>query len=204
MLLRIHELFVWLKEYTKDFVLVFVLGEVTNFWAALKTEINWMWVAHLIGLLMSALFVKVIAKILARWISEHIEEMSDLDFMHEFKATWETFEKLKSIDVHGKMYRPNYSYIIYDRNKLKVLSKFMWIKTSETFEVVIDTNTVALKNISGKYDSELVYEFNGTHIIAHWMAKPKGLRRAITLLFKSQAMKLTIEDFQNFVDAKQK
>lgn len=185
-----------LKDIGKNFILLFGMSFLTNFWVSLKNEFSIMWLAHIVALLLAA----IIVKILARWIGEHIEEMSDIEFMHVFTCDRKVHDLLKDPHAHGLMYRANKDYIVYDTNKLKVFSKFMLMKTTETFEVIVSENVVKLKNISGKYESEVVYEYANGLIIAHWIAKPKGLRRAITLFFAGIGKRYIIEDFQKFVD----
>lgn len=192
----IHTALISIKQYTLDLCLVLGVSFFTNFWHAIESELNIVLVAHIIVLLIVSVFVRIVG----RWIGEHIEEMSDVEFMERFICDRPVFELLKIPATHGTMYRPNVSYIVYDRNKLKVHSKFMGIKTIETFEVQDKGDTVILKNISGKYESSVTYEYDGSAIVVNWVAKPKGLRRAITLLLYKVAKRTTIEDFQKFVD----
>lgn len=184
------------KQYFLDVGLVIGVSLITNFWHAISDELNLVLVAHTIVLLV----VSVLVRILGRWIGEHIDEMSDLDFMESFVCDRSTFELLKNIDVHGRMYKPNIDHMVYDRNKIKIYSKFFGIKTVETFELIVSMDSVVLKNISGKYESSVTYEYEGSAIIAHWIAKPKGLRRALGLFFSNAAMRNMKADVQKFVN----
>lgn len=194
----IHTAFVATKQYFLDLGLVLGVSFLTNFWHALSDEFNILMVAHAIVLLIVAIFVKVVG----RWIGEQIDDLSDIEFMHRFPCDRSKFDLLKNIHTHGLLYTPNIAYIPYDGNKIKISSKVLWIKTIETFELQDKGDTVVLKNISGKYESSVTYEWYGDGIAAHWIAKPKGLRRAFSLLFAKKAERDIIKDFQSFVDKK--
>lgn len=192
----IHTAIIQIKQYALDLGLVLGVSFVTNFWHAISEELNITLVAHVIVLLIVAVFVKIVG----RWIGEQIDDLSDIEFMRRFPCERPVFELLKKPGTHGLMYRPNIGYLPYDGNKIKIISKVFGIKTTETFEVIVKEDSVVLKNISGKYESSVTYEYDGTAIIGHWLAKPKGLRRAIALLFASKVEKDIVQDFQNYVN----
>ncbi len=183
------------KQYFIDFGLVLGVSFVTNFWHAISDELNIVLVAHIIVLLI----VSVLVRIVGRWIGEHIDELSDVEFMERFPCDRETFRLLAITETHGSMYRQNKSHLV-EGNTIKINSHFMGMETIETFEVIDKGDIIVLKNVSGKYESSATYEYDGTGIVAHWVAKPKGLRRAISLFLYSLAKKTIVEDFQKFVD----
>lgn len=192
----LHATFIHIKHYFLDLGLVLGVSVFTNFWHAISDELNIVLVAHSIVLLI----VSVLLKIVVRWIGEEIEVLSDIDYMRNFECERNVFELLKQPETHGKMYKENKDSMVFDHNKIKICSNFMGIKTVEIFEVQDKGDTVVLKNISGKYESSVTYEFEGSGIIAHWVAKPKGLRRAIGLLFSNLVIKNLVKDFQSFID----
>lgn len=192
------EFTIFFKQYLLDFGVVLGLSFFSKFWYALSNEFSVVLVAHIFVLILIAIFVRLVG----RWIGEEIDMFSDVEFMEYFVCDRSVFEKLKDPHTHGGLYRQNYSWIIYDKDKLKVLSKFMWIKTTETFQVIDKGDTVVLKNISGKYESYVTYEYDGFGIVGHWVAKPKGIRRAMALLLVGVAKKSVIEDFKKFISIK--
>ncbi len=183
------------KQFILDFGIVLGLSFFSKFWYALSNEFSVVLVAHIFVLILIAIFVRLVG----RWIGEEIDMFSDVEFMAYFPCERSVFERLKDPEVHGTLYRQNKSHQVYDKDKLKVYSKFMWIKTVETFQVIDKGDTVVLQNISGKYESYVTYKYNGFGIVGHWVAKPKGIRRAIALLLVGVAKKSVIEDFKKFI-----
>ncbi len=183
-------------SYSYDLLVLLGLSFFSKFWYALTNEFSVVLVAHIFVLCVVAIFVRLVG----RWIGEEIDSFSDVEFMARFECDREVFERLKDPNTHGKMYRQNYDYFIFDQTKLKVFSKFMGIKTVETFQVIDKGDTVVLKNISGKYESYVTYEYDGSGIVGHWVAKPKGIRRAMALLLYRVAKRSVIEDFTKFVN----
>lgn len=185
-------------SYGYDFAVVLGLSFFSKFWYALSNEFSVVLVAHVFVLIIVAILVRLVG----RWIGEEIDMFSDVEFMAYFVCDRSVFERLKDPEVHGTLYRQNKSHQVYDKDKLKVYSKFMWIKTVETFQVIDNGDTVVLQNISGKYESYVTYEYDGFGIVGHWVAKPKGIRRAMALLLVGVAKKAVIEDFNKFVSIK--
>lgn len=190
------EFTIFLKQYLLDFGVVLGLSFFSKFWYALTNEFSVVLIAHVFVLSVVAIFVRLVG----RWIGEEIDMFSDVEFMGYFPCKREVLERLKDPNSHGKMYRQNYDYFIFDKTKLKVYSKFMGIKTVETFQVIDNGDSVELKNISGKYESYVTYEYDGFGIVGHWVAKPKGVRRAMASLLYRVAKKTVIEDFNKFVN----
>lgn len=185
-----------IKQYFLDLGLVLGVSIVTNFWNAIESEFNIVLVAHIIVLLLVSLLVRQ----LGRWIGEEIDALSDIEFMARFECDREVFEKLKKIETHGLLYTPNYDYQVYDTNKIKVYSNFYGLHTTETFELLVHKESVTLNNIHGSYASSVTYEYDGSAIIAQWMVKPKGFRRAFAIIFVKSAASTIRKDFQKFVD----
>ena len=185
-----------IKQYFLDLGLVLGISIVTNFWNAISAEFNIVLVAHIIVLLLVSLLVRQ----LGRWIGEEIDQLSDIEFMHRFPCERHVFEKLKIIETHGLLYTPNYDYIPYDTNKIKIYSNFFGLHTTETFEMLVKYNSVTLQNIHGSYASSVTYEYDGTAIVGQWMVKPKGFRRLFAIIFIKVAAKQIKKDFQRFVD----
>lgn len=184
-----------IKQYALDFGVVLGLSFFSKFWYALSNEISVVLVAHIFVLL----FVAVLVRLLGRWIGEEIDSFSDVEFMKTFPCEKKVFELLKDPNTHGKLFRQNIDYKVFDVDKLKVISKFMWIETIETFQLIDKGDTVILKNISGKYESSATYEYNGSAIVGNFISKPKGIRRVMGLLFFGIAKRTVIEDFSKFV-----
>lgn len=192
----IHTALIQVKQYALDLALVLGVSVFTNFWRAISDELNIVLIAHLIVLLIVALIVRL----LGRWIGEEIDEMSDIEFMKRYDCQYNVFEKLTDIRTHGLLYTPNYDYNVYDRNKIKVYSNVLGIHSTETFEFTHTAKTVSLRNIHGSYQSSVSYEWDGSGIVAQWIVKPKGFRRAFALVFGKKAAKDIKADFQKFVD----
>lgn len=183
-----------IKQYFGDLLIVLGVSYVTQLWHAIKAEADVFLVAHLVVTMALLIFVRIVG----RWVAEEIDDISNVDYIQFFPARPEAFEALKDIEVHKKMYRQNIGGEIYDTNKLKIYSKFIGIKSMETFEVIITDNVVKLVNVSGSYESSVTYERGEFGITANWIAKPRGIRRALILFFRNHALKTTIEDFKKF------
>ena len=192
----IHAAFVQAKQYFLDLGIVLGVSVFTSFWNAISDELNIVLIAHLIVLLIVSLIVKQ----LSRWIGEEIDELSDIEFMKRYECQYNVFEKLTDIRTHGLLYAPNYDYDVYDSNKIKVYSNVMGIRSTETFEFTHTAKIVSLRNIHGSYQSSVSYEWDGSGIVAQWIVKPKGFRRAFALIFGKKAAKDIKADFQKFVD----
>ncbi len=190
------EFTIFLKQYVLDFTVVLGLSFFSKFWYALTNEFSVVLVAHVFVLSVVAIFVRLVG----RWIGEEIDSYSDVEFMARFECERSVFDRLKDPNTHGTLYRQNINHFVFDGNKLRVDSKFMWIKTVETFQVIDRGDVVELKNIGGKYESYVTYEFDGSGIVGHWVAKPKGIRRAMALLLYKVAKRSVIEDFTKFVN----
>lgn len=184
-----------IKQYFIDLSVVLGLSFFSKFWYALTNEFSVVLVAHIVVLTIVAIFVRLVG----RWIGEEIDMISDVQFMERFPCERSVFEKLKDPNTHGTLYRQNINHTVYDKYKLKVDSKFMGINTVETFQVIDKGETVVLENISGKYESYVTYEWDGSGIVGHWVTKPKGIRRAMSLLLYNVAKRSVIEDFKKFV-----
>lgn len=202
-IIHIKLLLIQVKEYLIDLGVVLSLSSLSfneKLWYAIKNELNEVLLAHLIVFATVALIIRLFAFIFGRWISEEIDAYSDVEFMNRFECERVVFESLKDPHTHIKMYRQNISGFVYDRDKVKIFSKFIGIKTTETFQVIDNGDSVVLKNISGKYESYVTYEFDGSGIVGHWVAKPKGLRRAMSLVLYNVAKRSVLEDFEKFVN----
>ncbi len=184
------------KQYLLDFGVVLGLSFFSKFWYALTNEFSVVLIAHVFVLSVVAIFVRLVG----RWIGEEIDSLSDVEFMEIFPCDRSVFELFKDPNTHGKMFRQNLSYRVYDNDKIKVESKFIGIKTTEVFQLIVNEDTVVLKNISGKYESSATYEYDGANIVGHFVSKPKGIRRVMALLFFRFAKKTIVEDITKFVN----
>lgn len=199
----IHNAIINLKQYLVELSLVLTISSLSAFdkiMYAIKNELNEVLIGHIIVGAICTLIIRIIVLVFGRWIGEEIDEMSDIEFMKRYDCQYNVFEKLTDIRTHGLLYTPNYDYDVYDRNKIKVYSNVLGIHSTETFEFTHTAKTVSLRNIHGSYQSSVSYEWDGSGIVAQWIVKPKGFRRAFALVFGKKAAKNIKADFQKFVD----
>lgn len=193
-LINLKLFFVSAIKLTGDFGLVLMISFWVRLWTELVAEFNVVLAVKLIIVLLLTLT----ARQLGRWIGEELDDLSDIKFKEYFPCSRNVFELLKDPNSHGLMYKQNYDYEV-DGNKINVYSKVLGIKTIEEFELIVNKDSVELKNIGGKFESNVTYSYDGFGIKGHWTAKPRGLRRALSLVISGVVKKGVVRDFNKFV-----